>query len=224
MKPIRFLLLTIGLGLGLVVGDPIADAQTGHSPHVIATRKVFLKIDTRTRQMEVFLNGVLWKKYPVAVGKPDTPSPVGQWVIIDKQENWGSGFGTRWMRLNVPWGIYGIHGTNKPASIGYYTSNGCIRMQNHDVEELYGRVPIGTRVYILGNPLYRLRTLKEGHIGADVQLVQARLKKLGFYNGPVNGRFDPRLERALKDFERAHGLPVNGIVTRKDYQALGLVK
>ena len=54
------------------------------------------------------------KKYPIAGGKPTTPSPYGTWKVMSKSANGGSGFGTRWMGLNVPWGQYGIHGTNKP--------------------------------------------------------------------------------------------------------------
>ena len=44
---------------------------------------------------------------------------------------------------------YRIHGTNNPRSIGRSVSNGCIRMLNSQVEELYRRVPVGTKVVIL---------------------------------------------------------------------------
>ncbi len=44
---------------------------------------------------------------------------------------------------------YRIHGTNNPRSIGRAVSNGCIRMLNEHVQELYERVPIGTKVTIL---------------------------------------------------------------------------
>ena len=43
---------------------------------------------------------------------------------------------------------YRIHGTNKPDSIGKAASSGCFRMANEDVEHLYARVKIGTRVVI----------------------------------------------------------------------------
>jgi len=66
------------------------------------------------RILEVYNDGQLYKKYRVAVGKSETPTPVGEWKVVWKDYNWGSGFGTRWMGLNVPWGIYGIHGTNNP--------------------------------------------------------------------------------------------------------------
>jgi lipoprotein-anchoring transpeptidase ErfK/SrfK len=43
---------------------------------------------------------------------------------------------------------YRIHGTNAPKSIGQAASSGCIRMLNEHVIDLYGRVPIGTRVVV----------------------------------------------------------------------------
>jgi lipoprotein-anchoring transpeptidase ErfK/SrfK len=43
-----------------------------------------------------------------------------------------------------------IHGTNQPWSIGLNMSSGCIRMMNSDVEHLYGRTPIGTKVIVVG--------------------------------------------------------------------------
>ncbi len=45
--------------------------------------------------------------------------------------------------------LYRIHGTNDPTSIGKYTSSGCIHLTNEDVEDLYDRVGIGTRVVVL---------------------------------------------------------------------------
>lgn len=53
--------------------------------------------------------------------------------------------GTR--RLNLGDG-YGIHGTNKPETVGQAVSHGCVRMRNEDIERLFGMVPVGTPVYI----------------------------------------------------------------------------
>jgi lipoprotein-anchoring transpeptidase ErfK/SrfK len=44
---------------------------------------------------------------------------------------------------------YRIHGTNQPSTIGTFVSSGCIRLTNEDVEDLYGRVTIGTTVVVL---------------------------------------------------------------------------
>lgn len=49
--------------------------------------------------------------------------------------------------------IYRIHGTNQPSTIGTFVSSGCIRLTNADVEDLYRRVTVGTRVVVLaGKP------------------------------------------------------------------------
>ncbi|MGO9134794.1 MAG: L,D-transpeptidase [Methylovirgula sp.] len=45
--------------------------------------------------------------------------------------------------------LYRIHGTNEPYTIGTNVSSGCIRMMNQDVEDLYGRVGVGTKVIIM---------------------------------------------------------------------------
>ena len=44
---------------------------------------------------------------------------------------------------------YRIHGTTEPNSIGRSVSNGCIRMTNDHVIDLYNRVPLGTKVVVL---------------------------------------------------------------------------
>ncbi|MFJ5488690.1 L,D-transpeptidase [Hansschlegelia beijingensis] len=44
--------------------------------------------------------------------------------------------------------LFRIHGTNEPLTIGRAMSSGCIRMINFDVQDLYERVPIGTKVVV----------------------------------------------------------------------------
>jgi lipoprotein-anchoring transpeptidase ErfK/SrfK len=48
--------------------------------------------------------------------------------------------------------VYRIHGTNQPSTIGSSVSSGCIRLTNEDVEDLYRRVQVGTRVVVLPSP------------------------------------------------------------------------
>ncbi len=45
--------------------------------------------------------------------------------------------------------LYRIHGTNQPSTIGKTVSSGCIRLLNQDIEDLYDRVQVGTRVVVL---------------------------------------------------------------------------
>lgn len=110
-------------------------------------RSGHIEIDLLRRQLSHFQGSLLVGTYPIAIGKPATPSPLGEWSIINKKTlNYESVFGTRWMGLNNPG--YGIHGNNNPSSIGQAVSNGCIRMYNQDVEQLFSMVHIGTQVII----------------------------------------------------------------------------
>ncbi len=45
--------------------------------------------------------------------------------------------------------VYRIHGTNQPSTIGTFVSSGCIRLTNEDIQDLYTRVKVGTRVMVL---------------------------------------------------------------------------
>ena len=53
--------------------------------------------------------------------------------------------------------VYRIHGTNQPSTIGTFVSSGCIRLTNDDVEDLFSRVTVGTRVVVLPGRLRRPR-------------------------------------------------------------------
>lgn len=106
-------------------------------------------INTKAHTLTLFRDNNVYKTYKVAVGKPSTPTPKGTFKIINRAINPGGPFGARWLGLNIPYGDYGIHGTNNPSSIGRSVSNGCIRMFNNQVIELSNLVPIGTTVTIV---------------------------------------------------------------------------
>ncbi|MEX2462065.1 MAG: L,D-transpeptidase family protein [Paenibacillaceae bacterium] len=179
-------------------------------------------------QLVVRVQGQKFKTYTVAVGNPSTPTPVGEYQIIYKGKDWGSSYGPRWLGLNVPWGIYGIHGTNKPYSIGQHLSHGCIRMRNNDVTELFEMIPLGTKVtiygHVLGDLSHEPRDLAEGDVGGDVQLIQSRLKSAGYFKGICNGKFRSNTTTAVKQFQRDHHLAQNGVVSIKVYNELGLLE
>lgn len=208
----------------LTIGEP-APLEASRTPK--PEGNIHIEVDTRTLRLTVFVDGEAYKSYPVAVGRPTqfTLSPVGEWKIVYKGMNWGSGFGTRWLGLNVPWGIYGIHGTNKPSSIGTRASAGCIRMQNRDVEELFEWVSVGTRVRILGDPPAHLdfsRRLRPQVTGSDVVFVQLQLHQMGFDPQGADGRFGDNTARAVKELQEAYGLPPDGSVYDDVYYILGL--
>jgi lipoprotein-anchoring transpeptidase ErfK/SrfK len=50
--------------------------------------------------------------------------------------------------------LYRLHGTNEPWSIGQMVSSGCVRFLNHDIIDLYRRVPVDTKAVVLtGRPI-----------------------------------------------------------------------
>jgi len=110
-------------------------------------------------------NGAYVKEYPIGIGKEETPTPTGQFVVdtLLVKPRWyrpGGGvveygeesnpLGERWIGFADEPGAsgIGIHGTNDEASIGTRCSNGCVRLRNADVVELYDFVREGTRVVI----------------------------------------------------------------------------
>jgi lipoprotein-anchoring transpeptidase ErfK/SrfK len=98
------------------------------------------------RTLTLFNGNSPVRNYPVALGKPATPTPLGNFAIATKIPQPGGVLGSRWMGLNFD--AYGIHGTNRPWLIGQLVSNGCIRMHNAHVEELFTLVRLGTPVLI----------------------------------------------------------------------------
>jgi L,D-transpeptidase catalytic domain len=125
-----------------------------------ATRRVIV-VSLEDRKLALVEDGKVTKVYPVAVGKPSTPSPVGTFTIERRVANPvyhhdgktvepgpGNPVGTRWMGLSIRG--YGIHGTNAPKSIGKAASHGCIRMAKADLEELFAVVEVGDTVELVG--------------------------------------------------------------------------
>jgi hypothetical protein len=186
-----------------------------------------IHVDVEQKQLTLFRGDAVVKTYRVATGTADTPTPVGVFTITHRFSGQMSGFGTCFLGLNVPWGNYGIHGTNKPESIGYAASHGCIRMQVQDAEELYALVPNGTKVVIECGPYgelgYTLRLLKNGDRCQSVRAVQRRLRALGFYHGWPDGIFGAATQQAVNAAREAFGLSPNGLVDWALYHHLGLI-
>lgn len=105
-----------------------------------------IRISLSKKKLYLMQNGSVAHSFPVAIGKKQTPTPVGRFTIISKAPKPGGVYGAYWLGLSLP--HHGIHGTNNPASIGKEISGGCIRMHNQDVGELASYVSIGTPVHI----------------------------------------------------------------------------
>ncbi len=96
----------------------------------------------------------------VAVGSPQNPTPTGNYFVTDIVEladptgPWGpfalglSAFSDTITEFNGGDGIIGIHGTNRPASIGQPVSLGCVRVPNEVAARLADLVELGTPVEI----------------------------------------------------------------------------
>ncbi|WP_031516447.1 L,D-transpeptidase family protein [Desulfofalx alkaliphila] len=108
----------------------------------------FLLINTTLKSLHLYIRNQLEKSFPVAVGAVATPTPTGRYKVVTKIYHPGGMLGTRWLGLSVSEGNYGIHGTNDPSSIGREVTNGCIRLHNEHIEELFSLVNIGTPVHI----------------------------------------------------------------------------
>ncbi len=118
-------------------------------------------INVPARRLTLVEGRTFVKSYPVAVGRAWTPTPRGNFEILQKAKDptWApkgrpvvppgpaNPLGRRWMRIS-PDG-YGIHATNDPGSIGKVRSHGCIRMNPADASDLFDRVPLGTPVTIV---------------------------------------------------------------------------
>lgn len=126
------------------------DGARADAPSV--ARRVVVSIPDR--KLALVENDQVISIYSVAVGAPVSPSPVGTFTIVTRVTNptyyrpgkvIGPGasnpIGTRWIGLSVKG--FGIHGTDEPRSIGFARSHGCIRLRNHDVEELFERLRAG---------------------------------------------------------------------------------
>ncbi|MGE5528171.1 MAG: LysM peptidoglycan-binding domain-containing protein [Patescibacteria group bacterium] len=106
-----------------------------------------VEINLGERLLRLIRDGVVTGPFNIAIGKPATPTPTGNFTILNKAVDPGGPFGTRWLGL-TPNGI-GIHGNNAPTSIGLAVSNGCIRMYNEDIEFIFPLLNVGDPVIIL---------------------------------------------------------------------------
>jgi L,D-transpeptidase ErfK/SrfK len=112
-------------------------------------RRVVVSIPDR--KLAVVENDTVVRVFNVAVGAPESPSPVGTFTVVNRVTNptyyrpgkviapgSANPVGTRWIGLSEKG--FGIHGTDDPKSIGHARSHGCIRLRNQDVEKLFALV------------------------------------------------------------------------------------
>jgi lipoprotein-anchoring transpeptidase ErfK/SrfK len=163
-------------GALLLVSSGVAAAQAGPAPAASnepvvvqpAVRRIVVSIPDR--KLALIADGRIVKVYPIAVGASSSPSPTGQFQIVNRLTDptyYSPGveipagknnpLGTRWMGLSQK--RFGIHGTNEPKSIGRSASHGCIRMRNADAEELFELVRVGDSVEVIGERTVELAAI-----------------------------------------------------------------
>ena len=158
--------------------------------------------------------------FPISIGRMDWHTPLGQtWVATkEKHPNWyptpsvlkehaangdplpkvvrpgpKNPLGEYKMRLAVGDGTYEIHGTNNPLAVGMAITHGCIRMYPEDVAALFAAVPVGTKVWLINEPV------KVAYVDGDLLLE---------VHPPVDGEgqtVEPNLELLSKQLDRALG-------------------
>lgn len=209
------------LFLALILWVLAAPALASRGPD---GKLIWIELDRM--RLTLYENGQPTAVYTIAAGKQATPSPIGIFRVTHRFSTALSGFGTRFLGLNVPWGSYGIHGTNRPESIGSAASHGCIRLRVRDAEKLFAAVPTYTKVVIEGGPYgplnWGLRTLREGDRGADVRQLQLRLIQAGYLWGGADGVFGAATRQAVIAARRALALPAGDAADSALQTALGM--
>jgi lipoprotein-anchoring transpeptidase ErfK/SrfK len=152
----------------LVLAMVLTPLVSAHGQHTRAATEAFGNLRRRLvlvslpdRKLAVLENGKLMRTFPVSVGAPTSPSPVGEFQIVNRVANptyyhpgvviapgSDSPIGPRWVGLSRKG--YGIHGTNEASSIGKAGSHGCIRLRNRDIKQFFAMVSVGDTVEIRG--------------------------------------------------------------------------
>jgi lipoprotein-anchoring transpeptidase ErfK/SrfK len=121
-----------------------------------------VEIERASYSLRVYELDELWIETTIAVGTGDTPTPVGDFYLLellappDPDGPYGpyafglSGFSEVLTDFGgADTAIIGLHGTNDPTSLGTDVSHGCIRLENDVIEELARTLPLGTPVAIV---------------------------------------------------------------------------
>ncbi|KHF41798.1 L,D-transpeptidase [Halalkalibacter okhensis] len=123
----------------------------------------FLIVNVKKNELAYIHDGKVEEVYKVATGKTGDETPLGTFTIIVKAKDpyyrkkdipggdKTNPLGSRWIGFDAndtDGRTFGIHGTNRPDSIGYSITAGCIRLPNQIVEEIFDGIPLGTKIYI----------------------------------------------------------------------------
>ena len=119
------------------------------------------------------------------------------------------------MRLAVSPGDYLIHGTNNPLAVGMPVTHGCIRMYPEDIAALFPTVPVGTKVFLMNQPIKIAyidgQLLLEAHLPVDDegQTLQPALADMERQLNAVLGKNTVAIDwdYAIDNLKLANGIP-----------------
>ncbi len=173
-------------------------------------------INLPEQRLYAYQNGRLAQSYPIGIGRDGHATPIGTTTVVRKTVNpvWrptpsaraddpelpaavpagpDNPLGSR--ALYLGWSSYLIHGTNKEYSIGRRGSRGCIRMYEDDVRALYERLPVGTSVTTVDQPVQVGWIGDQLYIEASPTMAQVRQWEEG-------KRFEPVSDPGARDLVR----------------------
>lgn len=177
--------------------------------------------------------------YPVSIGRQDWSTPIGATRVVDKQANpWWyppesikqeaaargetipdavppgpeNPLGEYKIRLSLPG--YLIHGTNRPWGVGMRVTHGCVRMYPEDIEGLFPRLPVGTEMHIVNQPvkagwasgLLYIQVYPQLEEKQHISVFEPAVDAVAAAMERGIGRIDH--ERMTKALENANGIPV----------------
>ncbi len=93
--------------------------------------------------------------------------------------------------LDLGWGAYRIHGTNRPWGVGRAVSYGCIRLYPEDIERLFPEVPVGTPVYVVDQAVKT--GWRDGQLYLEVHPSHKQSNEL-----EATGKFTPEPRRGVE--------------------------
>jgi hypothetical protein len=129
-----------------------------HALDTFQVVRTHLVVDRASLVARLYRNGVEVFHAQIGVGRPETPTPAGEFYVREEIRKVSDAFygpvafGTSATSPTLTdWpggGFIGIHGTNEPQLLPGAVSHGCVRMRNADILRLAKLMPLGTPVTI----------------------------------------------------------------------------
>jgi peptidoglycan hydrolase-like protein with peptidoglycan-binding domain len=97
---------------------------------------------------------------------------------------------------------------------------GQVEEETVEAEPIPSTPPKAEPIQPTGSGVISMMTLKNGHRGTQVKVLQWLLSQNGFDAGKIDGIFGANTKKAVKAYQEAHGLDPDGIVGRQTWKSL----